>query len=135
MVTRCRYSVADIRECIISALSKLSTTELVNTYNATVKPKTPLSINDVDRTQSDERVFVGIFPTGVSYADRKRQVAGDYARLAFLSFDTLELTFQPDCPQQLRQEIIDDAATIQARKGEQFETSACGQTVLLGHTK
>ena len=31
--------------------------------------------------------------------------------------------------------ISEDAATIQARAGEQFQVSTCGQTVLLGGSK
>jgi hypothetical protein len=78
------------------------------------------------------RIVAGIYPAGIVYADRKRERGGDYARLAFLSFGTLELEIEPDCPQELRQQIVDDAARIQARKGEQFQVSTAGQTVLLG---
>jgi hypothetical protein len=81
---------------------------------------------------TDQRIFAGIYPTGIVYADRKRERGGDYARLAFLSFDTLELDIEPDCPRTLRQQIIEDAARIQARKGEDFQISQAGQTVLLG---
>jgi hypothetical protein len=81
----------------------------------------------------DSRIFVGVYPTGIFYADRQCQRSGDYARLAFLSFDTLELTLEPDCwPEELRKQIIDHAALIQARKGERFQVSTAGQTVLLG---
>ena len=65
----------------------------------------------------DRRIFSGIYSTGIVYADRKRDSGGDYARLAFLSFDTLELEIEADCPQGLQQEIIHDAAQVQARKG------------------
>ena len=79
-----------------------------------------------------ERLFVGVFPAGISYADRSREKHGDYARCAFLSFRTLELELESDCPQALRALIVKDAARIQARRGQQYEVSACGQTVRLG---
>jgi hypothetical protein len=79
-----------------------------------------------------ERVFVCVFPTGISYADRQREKHSDYAPLAFLFFDTLELKWEPDCPKHLCPGIEADAAAIQARKGEHYEISAAGQTVLLG---
>ena len=80
----------------------------------------------------DNRIFAGCFPTGISYADRTSEEQGDYKRLAFLPYTTLELTFQPDCPEWARQEIAADAATLQARAGEAYQVTTCGQTVLLG---
>lgn len=79
-----------------------------------------------------DRLFVGVFPTGISYADRGREKHGDYARCAFLPFGTLELEMEPDCPRELRAEITRHAKRIQARRGEKFETSASGQYVILG---
>lgn len=78
------------------------------------------------------RIFAGCFPTGVSYADREREEDGDYKRLAFLPYTTLVLAFQPDCPAWARAEIEADAATLQARAGEAYQVTTCGQTVLLG---
>jgi hypothetical protein len=79
-----------------------------------------------------DRLFIGVFPAGISYADRERIRAGDYARLAFLSYATLVLDVEPDCPEYLRKEIEGHAATLQARRGEHYEVSAAGQMVLLG---
>jgi hypothetical protein len=42
------------------------------------------------------------------------------------------LEFRKGCPVELRAEITDHAAAIQARKGEHLQISTCGQTVLLG---
>jgi hypothetical protein len=39
----------------------------------------------------DDPLFIGLFPTGFSYADRTREEQGDYKRIAFLPYDTLEL--------------------------------------------
>lgn len=81
---------------------------------------------------TDDRLFSGIFPAGIRYADRAREIAGDYAPLAFLSYSTLKLDIERDCPKELRARIIADAAAIQARRGESFQVSSCGQTVRLG---
>jgi hypothetical protein len=81
----------------------------------------------------NERIFVGVCATGVAYSDRKREKHGDWALLAFISYKTLALEIEKDCPAALRAEITEDAAKIQARRGEQFRVSTCGQTVTLGH--
>jgi hypothetical protein len=80
----------------------------------------------------DERLFAGIYPEGIVYADRQRERSGDYARLAFLSFGTLTLEIERDCPEELRQRIVADAGRIQARKGEPFQISTSGQAITLG---
>jgi len=79
-----------------------------------------------------DRLFIGAFPAGMVYADTSRERRGDYVRLAFLSYATLKLDIERDCPADLRKEIVSHAATIQARAGEQLKVSQCGQTVLLG---
>ncbi len=81
---------------------------------------------------NNQRIFIGCFPEGIVYADRTVEIDGDYARLAFLSYSTLELEFSPACPTALKQEIRDSAARIQARRGQPFRISTCGQTVVLG---
>lgn len=80
-----------------------------------------------------ERLFMGIFPTGISYADRSRERNGDYLTLARLPFRTLELEWTgATCPDDLRAAIEADAKRMQARRGEEFQVSTAGQTVLLG---
>lgn len=81
---------------------------------------------------SEDRLFIGVFPAGLVYADRHRQEGGDYKRLAFLSYRTLRLTVEADCPADLRAEIEADAKAMQARRGEAYQVSATGQTVILG---
>lgn len=81
---------------------------------------------------NDDRLFIGVFPGGIVYADRHREKNRDYARLAFLAYDDLTLKFEPDCPAVLKARITADAAVLQARRGELYETSTTGQTVLLG---
>jgi hypothetical protein len=70
-------------------------------------------------------LFIGLFPAGVSYANRNVEENGDYKRLAFLPYDTLALEVQKDCPPELRHRIIDDAKTIQARHGKPFRIFSC----------
>jgi hypothetical protein len=79
-----------------------------------------------------DRLFSGVFSTGIGYADRTVERHGDYKRLAFLSFGTLALDIEPDCPNELRSIIIEQAAEIQAKRGQQFLISFSGQTVVLG---
>jgi len=68
-------------------------------------------------------------------ADRHHEEHGDYKSLAFFPYSSLVLKLRKDCPAELRGEIIVSAAAIQARIGEQYQISGCGQTVLLGDEK
>lgn len=86
--------------------------------------KSTLSMND--------RLFIGVFATGISYADRMREEHGDYAKLAFLPYDTLLLKVYENCPANLLAKIEASTASIQARRGERFQISSSGQTVMLG---
>ncbi len=84
------------------------------------------------RNDPKRRVFIGNYPAGLIYADRCRKKRGDYAQLAFLSYFTLKLDIEPDCPDILRPYIEEHAATLQARRGEPYQVSSCGQYVILG---
>lgn len=79
-----------------------------------------------------ERLLITCQPGGIVYSDRGREEHGDYARLAFLSYKTLNLSVAHNCPLSLKKLILPNAAAVQCRKGEFFETSACGQGVILG---
>jgi hypothetical protein len=80
---------------------------------------------------TESRLFIGVYPAGLVYADRGREEHGDYARLAFLSYRTLTLDFSPGS-EAFRAVIEAHAAKVQAKRGERFEVSTCGQSVLLG---
>lgn len=80
-----------------------------------------------------ERLFSGIFPSGIGYADRTKEEAGDYKKLAFLFFGDLKLEVEKDCPSEMEALIREDAAAIQARRGEQYRVSGSGQTITLGY--
>lgn len=79
-----------------------------------------------------DRLFIGVYPTGIVYADMEVEELGDYRRLAFLPFKTLDLEWAKRVPCELKKQIQEDAAKIIARKGEKFQVSTCGQTVTLG---
>ena len=81
---------------------------------------------------TDPRLFIGTFSTGLGYADRTRERDDDYVRLGFLSFRSLELEIEPDCPEDLAADIRGHAAKIQALRGQDFQISTVGQTVRLG---
>ena len=76
-------------------------------------------------------LFSGVFPCGISYADRSRERDGDYAPVAFLSFDTLRFEVR-DPKSPLLEQARADAAKLQARRGEEYPIDACGHTVTLG---
>lgn len=76
-------------------------------------------------------LFIGVYPGGLVYCDRRREVQGDYVRVAFLSYTTLALDIeQPDS--DLLPRIWEDVTAMQERRGQEFEISACGHTVKLG---
>lgn len=96
-----------------------------------------------ERLRLSPRLFMGVYPCGIVYADRGVNEGGDYARVAFLPFATLEIEWKrPTSP--LRELVVRAAAELQAQRGELFATSAtaargadgrllgCGQTVRLG---
>ncbi|KKM17106.1 hypothetical protein LCGC14_1679090 [marine sediment metagenome] len=82
--------------------------------------------------RTNARLFMGVYPTGIVYADKSREKDGDYARCAFLSFSTLELQWEEDCPGDLRAEIERDAERIQSMRGQPYPIDASGNTVILG---
>ncbi len=82
-----------------------------------------------------DRLFIGIFPAGIVYADREVQEHGDYKKIAFLSYTTLAVEwYGKSIEPSLRVAIEKDVAAMQARRGQKFEVSACGQYVVLGGT-
>ena len=82
----------------------------------------------------NERLFIGKFPCGLVFADRHKEEHRDYKRCAFLAYDTLELDIAKNCPSELKQAILDSAGRVQAMKGQAYQISTVGQTVLLGST-
>lgn len=81
-----------------------------------------------------KRLFIGTFPTGISYADRERERDGDYLRLAFLPFKSLKLEWARGVkvPTDLRAEIELHALDMELKRGQLYKISGAGQTVRLG---
>lgn len=77
------------------------------------------------------RLFIGFYPEGIVYADRHVEEHGDYKKVAFLSYRTLELTLY-DCPSELKDDVISDANSYMNRAGEQINISTSGQKMTLG---
>ena len=78
------------------------------------------------------RIFSGNYPTGIVWADRYKEEHGDYKKLAYLNYRTLELEIEKSCPKELIPIIQADAKLVQDKKGEQYQVSGSGQTVTLG---
>jgi hypothetical protein len=79
----------------------------------------------------EERLFIGLFPGGIVYADRAIEQHGDYKKVAFMAYSSLE--FEVYAPRSPLLELARKHATeIQAKRGQQLVVSGCGQTVLLG---
>lgn len=85
-----------------------------------------------DDRPNQQRLFIGVFPGGISYCDREREKDDDYARVAFLPYTTLDLHVENDCPAELLPQVLSHAKSIQAERGQFFRTSACNQGVILG---
>ena len=73
-----------------------------------------------------DRLFVGVYPGGVVYADRAVEAHGDYKDVAVLPYGSLAFEVR-DARSPLLAEACAHAATIQARRGELFALSACGE--------
>jgi hypothetical protein len=93
---------------------------------------TPRLFTERTPAEIDALLFIGLYPCGISYADRTKEQHGDYKKLAFLPYSSLVLEVEKDCPKDVLKQIESHADTIIARRGQQFQISACGQTVLLG---
>lgn len=80
---------------------------------------------------ANDALFIGAYPGGIVYADRTTRGPGfDYARVAFLPYDTLKLEVQEDADPELVRRAKTDASQYKA--GDKFEISATGQYVILG---
>lgn len=79
-----------------------------------------------------DRLFTGVYPTGIVYADRAKEEHGDYKKLAFLQYNTLTLRWNGECEPELKAQIEAHAQDMQSKRGQFFQTSTCGQGVTLG---
>ena len=115
-------------------LPKKYQAEMLGTGGKKIFPRS----HSTRKSVSASDLFMGIYPTGISYADRSRERDGDYLKLAHLPYSTLELKwYEPEAkvPPALRAAILADARRMIAQRGKEFKVSTAGQTVLLGGGK
>jgi hypothetical protein len=79
----------------------------------------------------NDRLFIGLYPAGIVYADKSHTAGGDYKQVAFLPYRTLTLEIR-DAESPLLESAKAHAAGIQAQRGKPLTVSACGQSALLG---
>lgn len=77
------------------------------------------------------RLFQGIYSCGIVYADRAVERDGDYRRLAFLPYDTLQIEYEKDCPELWRPFLEQKAAEMLARAGQRFALAG-NMSIILG---
>lgn len=82
------------------------------------------------KMSAKDALFIGVYPTGLVYADRRHEKHGDYKRCAYLNYRTLALDIAPDCSADLLDTIKADAAKMQSKRGEPFALSTCGAEAL-----
>jgi len=78
------------------------------------------------------RIFVGVYPEGLMFADKLVELHGDYRHLGFLSYRTLKLTVYKECPGYLIPVVVEMAQPYIDKRGERFETDGAGHSVILG---
>ena len=80
----------------------------------------------------ETRLWCGCYPTGWVWCDQAIERRGDYRRLAYMAYSRLELELEPDCPEKWKPLLASEAAKLQARRGQAYPVTTCGQTVTLG---
>jgi|LSQX01.3.fsa_nt_gb hypothetical protein len=81
----------------------------------------------------DGWLFIGVYPTGWSYSDKTNASSGDFKRLAFQYFDTLELKVYDDKDAN-KIELIKLLADKNVKMaGEYYQITSSGQKIKLGY--
>jgi len=84
---------------------------------------------------NNERIFCGCLTTGFIWADRWHERHGDYVRLAYMNYRTLELEIEKGCPAILVPDIKADAEALQAMKGQRYPLTATNEVTLGGECR
>lgn len=84
------------------------------------------------KTSPEQALFVGVFPTGWGFADRRKERGGDWKRVAFLSFRTLKLELERDCPKDLLPLVTKFANEMEGRRGTLYRPATHGNPIVLG---
>lgn len=89
-------------------------------------------VDTVNLMQTKLNMLENVTPERKRGNDKKQRSTTQGCKLKFKSV-AVELDIQPDCPEELIEEIKADAKTIQDRKGEKFQTAQTGNSyVILG---
>lgn len=78
-----------------------------------------------------ERIFIGLQSGSIVYADKAREINGDYATLARQSYKTLELAWRNKCSAEIKEYIIKQAEIYKSMKGKQLQL-AMNVSITLG---
>jgi hypothetical protein len=81
---------------------------------------------------ANEALFCGNYPTGIFYADKRREVNGDYMTIGRIFYSDLSWKISDNCPADIRSLVQADIDRILSMKGQEYQVSSCGQTVTLG---
>lgn len=82
---------------------------------------------------STTSLFIGCYPTGLVYADTSNEVDGDYKRIAYLNYRTLELEID-DAKSPLLPLVMADAERMKAKRGERYQIAG-NMSVILGRER
>lgn len=76
------------------------------------------------------RMFAGVYPAGIVYADTWREARGDYMELGFLPYKSLEFVAWEgwrSAPEWLRAMVRAHVEGMRAKRGEYFPLSTVGR--------
>ena len=83
--------------------------------------------------KNEDRLFIGCYPTGLVYADRGVEEHGDYKRLAYLNYATLEADLEENIPDFLLERINNHIAKMKSMAGTSYQIAG-NVGVILGST-
>ena len=81
----------------------------------------------------ESALFAGIYPTGIYYADKRREINGDYLNIGHIFFSDLKYEIKENCPKDIKPLVEKDIQRIIGMRGQQYNISGCGQMVTLGY--
>jgi hypothetical protein len=79
-----------------------------------------------------EALFCGAYSTGIFYADKRKEINGDYMTIGRIYYSDLNWKINDNCSADIRSFVQADIDKILSMKGQEYQVSSCGQTVILG---
>lgn len=92
-----------------------------------------MAFKKLTESQIEARLLCCNMATGVYWVDRGKEEHGDYARVVSIDYSTLTITQYPRAHPQLVAVAKQQAQDIQKKRGDEYQLSAVGQTITLGH--